>query len=155
MQKHIAKFVLAALLAATPVVHAVERLSSDETAIRMGVEAWLNAWSTNAERPDSRYLPKLYSADLRVSKTVPPKPAVLAPFDRWTAKRADDLMVVMRGGQATTTFTFVPEGVDQSGQPLKTRAQVILVWERRDGFWQIVRQQTTAATGVALSASGR
>lgn len=155
MNSYLSKLILAAVLAVAPAVHSAERFSSDETAIRMGVEAWLNAWSTNMERPDSRYLPSLYSADLRVSKTVPPKPAVLAQFDRWTAKRADDLALALQSGRATTTFTFTPEGVDKSGQPLRVRAQVILVWERRDGLWQIARQDTTAATVIALGASDR
>ena len=131
-----------ALAVATP-VFAADRWSSDEVAVRMGVNAWLSLWARPAATAGDPNVKTLYAtqpsaslpATVQTASQAGALPSAMLPSDRVT--------VAMQGDRAVTTFDL-----DQK--------KIALTWERRVGLWRIVQEAITPASErVALSESAR
>jgi ketosteroid isomerase-like protein len=152
MKKHILTVVFIAL----SVTAFAERPSTDELAIRLGVQAWFSARSSSNGQFDFSKLPAIYRRDLEFTDPATGKfttargldayTAILRPLaeqvQKFEAKPADDVSVALNGSIATSTFTFRPQGLYKDGRPVTCGARVSLTWERHDGLWQIAREQT-------------
>ena len=151
MKKHI----LAAILIALSATAFAQRPSSDEVAIRLGVQAWFYARSSSNGQFDFTRLPAIYRPDLEFTDPVTGKAttargleaytAILRPLveqlHKFVAKPGDDVSVALNGSTAISTFTFRPQGTYKNGRPVECAALVSLIWERHDGLWQIAREQ--------------
>lgn len=153
MKKHL----LTAIFIALCVSAFAQRPSTDETAVRLGVQAWLSARSSETGRFDFSKFKALYRPDLEFTDATTGKVADVRGLSAYTARLqaltervqnyaavpANDLHVSMNGKSATTSFTFRSEGYYKDGNPVTCAGRVDLTWERHDGFWQIAREETT------------
>jgi hypothetical protein len=136
------KFTLRTLLAVALLFVAVrlygaDRWSTDETAIRMGVQTWFSLWENPLAAPDAQSIKNLYAVTPSTQR-----PSTV-PSGRRTP--AEQVTVEVHGNRGVSTFRL----------PSQDAALVVLTWERRDGLWRIV-QETVAGTDssserVALS----
>jgi len=152
MRKHILAAVFIALSAAA----LAERPSTDELAIRLGVQAWFSARSSRNGQFDFTRLPAIYRPDLEFTDPATGKAATARGLDAYTAnlrslfeqvqkfaaRPGDDVSVALDGSSATSTFTFRPQGTYKDGRAITCGARVSLTWERRDGLWQIAREHS-------------
>jgi ketosteroid isomerase-like protein len=150
MKKHLLAFLFVALSATA----FAERPSLDEMAVRIGVRDWFVLHSTNADSITVQRLKTIYRADFAFSDPMSDDAtqgqglkayaAIWQPLSekvRTLEARIDDAMkIAISGGKAESTFVFRPEGTYKDGRPLTCQTRVTLTWERRDGQWQIVRE---------------
>ena len=137
--------ILAVAFAAVTSVFAADRWSSDEMAVRMGVNSWLTLWTQPTPAADS--VKSLYATrpsdelSAAVKSAPQPLPSAIGQPGR--------VAVNMQGDRATTTFNLNPE----------RRTLIVLTWERRDGLWRIVQETIISALEpterVALSEPAR
>lgn len=147
MKSSLRLLILAAALTLTTHGFAAERWSTDEIAIRMGVNSWLALWSRPAVAMNDRQVKDLYAT----------QPSAALPALVQTASKAGGLPSAMnqperiavnvQGDRATTTFDLAaPRG-----------GSIVLTWERRAGLWRIVQETLPAISStsgqVALSES--
>lgn len=150
MKKHL----LAVLFVAFSATAFAGRPSLDEMAVRVGVRDWFVLHSTNADPITVQRLKTIYRADFAFTdpmsgvatqgQGLKAYAAIWQPLAeqvRTLEARIDDSMkVAINGDQAESTFVFRPEGTYKDGRPLTCQMRVTLHWERRDGQWQIVRE---------------
>jgi hypothetical protein len=123
---------------------AADRWSSDEVAVRMGVNAWLSLWTRPLAASSEPGVRSLYATQ--------PSPALAAAVQTASQTGAlpsamhqnDRVAVAMHGNRAITTVE------------LATR-KVALTWERRSGLWRIVEESIApdATERIALSEPAR
>jgi putative heme iron utilization protein len=140
-------FVLVATVAATNLSFAAERWSTDEVAIRMGVNSWLAVWSRPTVAVNDRQVKDLYAT--QPSATLP---ALVQKASKTgglpsAMNQPERIAVNVQGDRATTTFDLAA----QRG------GSIVLTWERRAGLWRIVQETLPAISStsgqVALSES--
>jgi ketosteroid isomerase-like protein len=150
MKRHL----LAALFVALTATAFAERPSLDEMAVRIGVRDWFVLHSTNADPITVQRLKMIYRVDFAftdpMSEAATQGQGLKAYAAIWqplsekvrtlVAKIDDSMKIAVNGDQAETAFTFRPEGTYKDGRPLTCQTRVTLSWERRDGQWQIIRE---------------
>lgn len=150
------KHLLTALFVALTASAFAERPSTDELAIRLGVQSWFSArtWSNgefNFAKLQSIYRPDLEfseksAGDNSKKRGLSAYTAMMQPIvervQKLDAKPGDDVRVTLQGATATTTFTFQPQGTYKDGRPVTCSARVTLTWKRQNGLWQIAREET-------------
>lgn len=133
-----------------------ERPSTDELAIRLGVQSWFSArsWSNgefNFAKLQSIYRPDLEfseksAGEISTKRGLSAYTAMMQPIvervQKLDAKPSDDVHVTLQGATATTTFNFQPQGTYKDGSAVTCSARVTLTWERHNGLWQIAREET-------------
>ena len=133
-----------------------ERPSTDELAIRLGVQSWFSARSWNNGGFNFAKLQSIYRPDLEFSEKsagdtstkrgLSAYAAMMQPIvervQKLDAKPGDDVRVTLQGATATATFSFKPQGNYKDGRPVTCGARVTLTWERQNGLWQIAREET-------------
>ncbi len=153
MKKHL----LTALLVAFAASAFAERPSTDELAIRLGVQSWFSARSGNNGEFNFAKLQSLYRPDFEFSEKSAGDTETASGFSAYTAmlqpivaqvqkldsKPSDDLRVALQGATATTTFSFQPRGTHKNGRAVNCNSRVTLTWKRHNGLWQIAREETT------------
>jgi ketosteroid isomerase-like protein len=154
---------LAGLVLAFATAVFAERPSNDEVAVRLGVNEWLAARSTESGHLDFAKLKALYLANLEFTDPVTGEPASTRGLQAYTARLqplleqvqshtavADgDVRVVMNGDSATSVFSVQSRGVGKDGHPIACGGRVNLTWVRHDGFWQVAREEVTPLTAKA------
>jgi hypothetical protein len=147
MKLSLRTFLLVAVLATAGHLSAAERWSSDETAVRMGVNAWVSLWT----RPDVGT-----AAVVKTLYATPPSALLPDLLEAASGKpnamnQSDKIAVDMQADRAVVKFQLPSAGAAGS--------QVVLTWERRSGLWRIVQEVITpapaAAKRVALSESAQ
>lgn len=147
---------LAAIFVVLGATAFAERLSTDETAVRLGAREWLSLRASETGRFDFTKLKNIYRTDLQFTDPATGNPADVRGLDAYTARLqplvekvqkyaavlGNDIRVSMNGNLATTSFTFRSEGLYKDGSPVTCSGRVNLTWERRLGFWQITREET-------------
>jgi len=147
-------YLFAALLALSALARA-ERPSSDEVAIRLGVDAWLNERTAVAPAAVPRSLKALYRSDLVATELLSGTlntaqgwtgyVALWQPFfssvSSFSAKSGNNLKISVQGDRAVTDFSFASQGAYKDGRPLTCAANVNLTWTRTEGVWQIAREE--------------
>jgi hypothetical protein len=153
MKKHL----LAALFAALTTTAFAQRPSSDELAIRLGVQSWFSARSSSVGQFDFSKLQAIYRPDVEFTNPDTGKSASARGLEAYTAllrpmtqdlqkldaKPGDDVSVALNGSTATSSFLYRPLGLYKDGRAVTCAALVNLTWERHNGLWQIAREQTT------------
>lgn len=156
------KHLLAALFLAFTVSAFAERPSTDELAIRLGVQSWFSArsWSDgefNLAKLQSIYRPDLEfseksAGDTSMKRGLSAYTAMMQPIverlQKLDAKPGADIRVTLQGTTATTTFNFQPRGTYKDGSAVTCGARVTLTWERQNGLWQIAREETVPLAPV-------
>lgn len=144
MKSFLKVFVLVATLAGTNLTFAADRWSSDEMAVRMGVNSWLSLWTRSGAAPGALELKGLYAISPSASLPAVVQTAQQAGSLPSAVSQPERVAVRMDGERAVTTFDLDPQ---QRG------TQVVLTWERRAGLWRIVQETIPAAAAerVALS----
>jgi len=160
-------YLAAALLALSALAHA-ERPSSDEVALRLGVDAWLNNRAAVAPAAVSASLKMLYRPDAVATELLSGAPktamgwtayvALWQPFfssvSSFAAKPANDLKISVQGDRAVTDFSFASQGAYKDGRPLTCAAAVNLNWTRTEGVWQIAQEELRPIeSGLVLESS--
>jgi hypothetical protein len=137
-------FVLAATLATSSLSFAADRWSSDEMAVRMGVNSWLTLWMRSGSAPGALELKSLYATSPSASLPAAVQAAGQSGSLPSAVGQPERVAVRMEGERAVATFDLDPQ---QRG------SQVVLTWERRAGLWRIVQETMPAisAERVALS----
>jgi hypothetical protein len=137
-------FIVVATFAATSLTFAADRWSSDEMAVRMGVNSWLALWTRPGAAPGDLQLKSLYATRPSMSLPTVVQAAGQAGSLPSAVGQPERVAVRMEGERAVTTFDLDPQ---------QRSTQVVLTWERRSGLWRIVQETipTVAAERVALS----
>ena len=161
MKKHL----LTALFVALAATAFADRPSTDELAIRLGVQSWFSARSWSNGKFNFAKLQSIYCPDLEFSEksaggtatkrglsayTAMMKP-IVEQVQKLAAKPGDDVRVTLQGATATTTFSFQPQGTYKDGRAVTCSAHVTLTWERHNGLWQIAREETVPLGRVTIS----
>lgn len=147
-------YLAATLLALKALAHA-ERPSSDEVALRLGVDAWVNNRAVVAPAQVSASLKPLYRSDavatellsgtLKTAQGWADYVALWQPFfssvSSFHVKPANDLKISVQGDRAVTGFSFASQGAYKDGRPLTCAAAVNLTWARTEGVWQIAQEE--------------
>jgi len=132
-----------------------ERPSTDELAIRLGVQSWFSARSWSDGEFNLAKLQSIYRPDLEFSEKSAGEPSTKRGLSAYTAmmrpivdrvqkldaKPGGDVRVTLQGATATTTFSFQPQGTYKDGRAVTCSARVTLTWERHNGLWQIAREE--------------
>ena len=125
---------------------AADRWSSDELAVRMGVNAWFSLWARPAATASDPNAKSLYATQPSPSLPAAVQTASQAATLPSAMQQNDRIAVALQGNRAITT-------VDLASQ------KAVLTWERRSGLWRIVQETFTpasdAAGKVALSEPAR
>jgi hypothetical protein len=144
--------IAAALSVTVATSRGADRPSSDEVAVRMGVDAWFALWSQSTATPDAARVRALYAAENGTQLPTAIEAASRTGLIRSGASGPDNLAVTMGGDRAVSAFRLQVQEPSAGGG--NRSAQVVLTWERRAGLWQIVHetiQPSPAAERVALS----
>ncbi len=143
MKLSLRPFFLIASLAAIAQLSAADRWSSDETAVRMGLNAWFSIWTRPGATAGDPEVKTLYATPPSASL-----PAVVQTASRAGAlpsamSQPERFAVTMQGDRAISSFTLAPQKSAGGEALADPAAQVVLTWERRSGMWQIVRETIT------------
>ncbi|MGB8167721.1 MAG: nuclear transport factor 2 family protein [Chthoniobacteraceae bacterium] len=148
---------LATIFVALSATAFAQRPSIDETAVRLGVNEWLAVRSAVAGGFDFTKFKALYLPDLEFTDPATGHAADVRGLGAYTARlqpliekvqtyaavAEGDVRVSMNGSAAVTSFTFHSQGSYKDGNPITCGGRVNLTWQRRDGFWQIAREEFT------------
>lgn len=150
------KRLLTALFVAFTASAFAERPSTDELAIRLGVQSWFSVRSWSNGEFNFAKLQSIYHPDLEFSEKGARGTTTTHGFSAYTAmlqpiiervqkleaNPGGDVRVTLQGTTATTTFNFQPQGTYKDGRAVTCGARVTLTWERHNGLWQIAREET-------------
>lgn len=148
---------VAAVFAALITTALAERPSTDELAVRLGVDAWFSARTSSTGQFDFAKLKAIYRPDVEFTDPATGNSASargfnayaahLQPLARQTekleARPGGDVSISLNGSTAMSSFTFRPQGLYKDGRAITCGARVSLTWERQNGLWQIARESTT------------
>jgi hypothetical protein len=159
MKLHLRPLILAAALAAVSHLSASDRWSTDETAVRMGVNAWFSVWARPTTAAGDREVKNLYATEPSAQSPALVQKASLAASLPSAMSKSRLVAVTVHGDRAVTTFLLRPNGPATNEGQATAPSQVVLTWERRSGRWRIVQEAITpvSETGerVALTESIR
>lgn len=133
---------------------------SDEEVVRELTRKWFAGWSVGEAKFTGESLRPLYAqgdGELLVFDNFEGGVAVIksfqdyldtwvpvmTDFSEWAIAPEDGIKVTTSGDLATSTFTWIGKGKMQDGEPVTMRQHGTLVWQRRDGTWQIIHEHLT------------
>ena len=148
--------VLTAALATVTQLSAADRWSTDETAVRMGVQSWLSLWARPTASTGDPEVKGLYATQPDATLPGVVQAAVRAGALPSAMNHPGKFAVSLEGDRAVVTFQLRPQGSASAESAGSADSRVVLTWERRSGLWQIVRESITttpAVERVAMSAA--
>lgn len=142
----------------------------DEKIIRDRVKQWEAAWNVGSEKFSMERFGNLYVQDeslLAYDLTSPQTPSIIRGYDQfvqvwepfmqafspWHVQVNDDVVIRVSNEIAVATFTWKVWGtVKADGQQIAADLHATLVFEKRDGKWQIVHEHISTPVRDTTSA---